>query len=232
MRVSSAALPLAVLLALAAPVRPALALSPKSEGALAKLEQKHAQLLARFRPDLAADWGVATPAGEAFLGLNESNVDDHLSQLRLLQAQAKALPASARTESLSVRLAREIAQTERGGSLWRDQILWLDIVSAAAQAPLASGSASGCARTARVTRQLRAVPEALRGAAVMLREAPAPEAQAFESTVSRVEWLFRQDLPARTEACKEPRRLAEFTWVDTLAARALAVYRGRVATTP
>ena len=232
MRASSAAFPLAVLLAFAVPARPAHAFSPKPEGALAKLEQTYAQLLARYRPDLAADWGVDTPAGEPFLGLNESNVDAHLRQLHRLHGQAKALPASARAESLAVRLEREIAQTEPGGTLRRDHLLWLDIVSAAARAPLISGRVSGCTRTWRITLQLRAVPEALRGAAVLLREAPAPDDRAFEARVSRVEWLFRQDLPARTEVCREPRRLVEFTQADTLAARALAVFRRRVTTAP
>jgi hypothetical protein len=223
-------LALAAWLCVAPPPRPALAFSPKPRIDIAKLEAKYAQLLARYRPDLAAGWGVETPAGEAFMGLNESNIDGHLGELRELHAQVKSLPASARSDSLAVRLAREIAQSEPGGPLRRDHLLWLDIVSAAARAPLASGPASGCSRTVRISRQLRAVPEALRGAAVLLRPAPPPEPRAFEARIDRVEWLFRQDLPSRTEVCREPRRLAEFARVDTLAARALAVFRRRVTT--
>ncbi len=231
MKTRLGALLLAPLLLLAAPARVP-AFSPKPSNDVGKLESRYAQLLARYRPDLAADWGVDIPAGEPFQGLNESNVEAHLRQLRALHTQASALPASARSESLSVRLAREIAQTEPGGALRRDHLLWLDIVSAAARAPLATGSPAVCSRTWRIILQLRAVPEALRGAAVLLRDAPAPEGRAFESRVSRVEWLFRQDLPSRTEACREPRRLAEFAQADTSAARALAVFRRRVTTAP
>ena len=226
----SLALPLAVLLGLALPAAAAHALSPVPRGDLAKLEARHAQLLARFRPDLAANWSVETPPGEPFVGLNESNVESHLRMLRAMLEQAKALPAEARKESLVVRLERQIEETAPGGVLRRDHLLWLDIVSAAARAPLASGPASGCARTTRIARQLRAVPEALRGAAVLLRSAPPPNDRAFETQVSRVEWLFRQDLPSRTEVCREPRRLVEFARADTLAARALAVFRRRVTT--
>lgn len=231
MRVKSGALPLALLLLLAAPAEvPAFSRKPKID--LANLESTYAQLLARHRPDLAADWGVDAPAGEVFVGLTESSIAAHLLQLRELQGQARSLPSSARAESLAVRIEREIAQTEPGGALRRDQLLWLDIVSAAARAPLAGRAGPGCARTWRITRQLHSVPEALRGAAVLLREAPPADGHAFEARVNRVEWLFRQDLPSRTEACREPRRLAEFARADTLAARALAVFRSRVTTTP
>jgi hypothetical protein len=232
MKALVSALALAACFALAALAPPAHAFGQKPKPDPSKLDAKYAQLLARYRPDLAIDWGVETPADEPFLGLDEASVDAHLRQLRELHAQAKALPPSASAESLAVRLEREIAQTEPGGLLHRDHLLWLDIVSAAARAPVVAGSMSGCVRAVRITRQLRAVPEALRGAAVLLRAAPPPDGLAFETRINRVEWLFRQDLPSRTEACRESRRLAEFTQADTLAARALAVFRRRVTTSP
>ena len=210
----------------------ATAATPDVSAELTRLEARHAQLLARHRPDLAELWNLETPAGEGFVGLSESNLSAHTRALRTLLARASTLPANARTDSLRVRLSLELAETEPGGALRRDALLWLDIVAAAARAPLASGPASGCSRTHRVTRQLRAVPEALRSAAILLRGAPAPEGRLFEARVSRVEWLFRQDLPSRTEVCKEPRRLAEFARADTLAATALASFRRRVTPGP
>ncbi len=210
----------------------AAAATPEVSAELARVEARQAQLLARHRPDLAELWNLETPAGEAFVGLSESNIAAHARALHTMLDRASTLPAGARTDSLRARLALELAETEPGGALRRDALLWLDIVAAAARAPLASGPASGCSRTHRVTRQLRAVPEALRGAAILLRGAPAPDGRMFEARVSRVEWLFRQDLPSRTEVCKEPRRLAEFARADTLAATALASFRQRVTPGP
>lgn len=228
------ALALAALLGVALAASPAAAApaasAPPAE--LSKLEARYAQLLARHRPDLAALWDVALPTGEVFVGLSESTIEGHERLLRAMLREVKALPVTAGSESLCVRLERELAETIPGGVIRRDHLLWLDIVVAAARAPLLSGPASGCSRTNRVARQLRAVPEVLRGAAILLRTAPPPDGRALEERINRVEWLFRKDLPARTEACKEPRRLVEFARADTLAARALASYRRRVSTTP
>jgi hypothetical protein len=199
---------------------------------LSRLESSHVELLARYRPDLAANWGVELPPGITFVGLSEPTIEAHVRLLRAMLTQVKALPANARSESLCTRLEWQIAEADKGGALRRDALLWLDIVAAAARAPLTTGPASGCSRTNRVTRQLRAVPEALRSAAILMRGAHPPNPRAFEDRVGRVEWLFRRDLPARTEVCKEPRRLVEFARADTLAARALATFRRRVITGP
>jgi hypothetical protein len=210
----------------------ATASTPEAPANLSRLESRHAELLARYRPDLAENWGIEVPVGEVFVGLAEPSIDAHARVLKSMLAQVKALPSDARSESLCTRLERELAEAGKDGALRRDAILWLDIVAAAARAPLTTGPASGCSRTTRVTRQLRAVPEALRSAAILMRGAHPPNPRAFEERIGRVEWLFRRDLPARTEACREPRRLVEFVRADTLAARALASFRRRVVAGP
>ena len=203
---------------------PARAAKPAAQE-LALLEARHAELLARHRPDLAARWGVRAGLTVVFEALSESNADAHVRTLRGLLDRATALPAGARADSLRARLAHEIAQTAPGGALRSDALLWLDIVAAAARAPFEEGPAGGCSRTHRAARQLRAVPEALRGAALLLRGARPPDGPAFEERLASVERLLRRELPARTEACKESRRLGEFAQADTLAAASLASFR-------
>lgn len=202
--------------------------SPRPTTEIGRLGARHAELLARYRPDLAQAWNIELPANADFVGLSESTVDGHVRTLRSLVTQVKALPGDAQAETLCSRLEREIAETQAGGALRTDALLWLDIVGAAARAPVLVGRASGCERTIRISRQLRAVPEALRAAAILLRGSHPPTSRAFEERVGRVEWLLRQDLASRTEACREPRRLVEFARADTLAARALATFRQRV----
>src|SRR5262249_46771031 len=184
------------------------------------------------RPDLAARYGI--PSGSPrFRPLDEAVIDDHVHELRELIAAADSIermpghgPAvSARIDTLRARVRREIDECVPGGALRRDALLWLDIVEAAVQAPFASGSAAGCDRTHRAAVQLQVVPSALRGAAVLMRGAPAPDPAALEARLARLEAVLRRDLPARTDACKEGRRLGEFVEADTLAAASLAEFR-------
>ncbi len=213
---------LAALLCLATP--PVRAAAP-ARVELERIEARHAQLLERHRPDLAARWNVRQRHPEVFAALSEATADAHVRTLRALLARAAALPTDARTDTLRARLAHEIAETAPGGVLRRDALLWLDIVAAAAQAPFTRGPAGGCSRTHRAALQLRAVPEALRGAALLLKGTPPPGASSFEARITSVERLLRHELPDRTEVCREPRRLAEFAEADTLAAAALAQFR-------
>jgi len=60
---------------------------------------------------------------------------------------------------------------------------------------------------------------------VLMRNAPAPDSAMFRQRVSRFEFFLRSDLPARTDACKDGRRLADFTEADTLAAASLLEFR-------
>lgn len=221
-RVTRTCAGLAALLCLATP--PVRAAAP-ARGELERIESRHAQLLARHRPDLAARWNVRERHPEVFEALSEATADAHVRALRMLLERAAALPADARTDTLRARLVQEIVETSLGGVLRRDALLWLDIVAAAALAPFERGPSGGCSRTHRAALQLRAVPEALRGAALLMRGTPPPDATLFEGRISSVERLLRRDLPSRTEVCKEPRRLAEFAEADTLAAAALAQFR-------
>jgi hypothetical protein len=211
----------------AAKPAPAVTSAPARTGkadATGRLESRHAQLLWRHRPDLAERYAAA-PWSVRFAGLDEATLADHVRDLRQLLAAADSLPASERTDTLRVRLRRELADCAPDGALRRDALLWLDIVAAAARAPFASGPAGGCDRTRRSALQLRALPEALRSATVLMRGSIAPDPAAFEQRLGAVERLLRDDLPARTDACKESRRRAEFVEADSLAAASLADFR-------
>lgn len=210
---------------------PARAASPATtnrspaERALEGLETRYARLLTERRPDLAERYYGATPYDVRFTPLDEATLDAHLRMLERLLAEAGSLPAGPRADSLRARLGREITQSAPGGALRRDPLLWLDVVDAAARAPFAFGSATGCDRTHRATLQLRTLPEALRGATVLLRGAKAPDAAALEDRIARLERLLRQDLPARSEPCRDSRRRGEFVEADSLAAAFLAEFR-------
>jgi hypothetical protein len=192
--------------------------------ALERLENRYARLLAQRRPDLAERYG-ATPIDVRFAPLDEVSATTHVGLLEQLLAETEALPAGSRADSLRARLRREIAETAPGGALRRDALLWLDVVDAAARAPFALGPAGGCDRTHRAALQLLVLPEALRSATVLMRGAPPPAAAALEARLTRLERLLRDDLPARTEPCKESRRRAEFVEADSLAAASLAQFR-------
>jgi len=191
---------------------------------LSQLEAHYAQRLAQHRPDLAERYGTP-PYNTPFVPIDESNAEAHVHELRRMLADAQTLPAGARADTMRARLAREIAETGPGGALREDPLLWLDVIAAAARAPFALGSPNGCDRTHRATLQLRTLPEALRGAIVLMRTAQPPDPAALESRLTRVETLLRTDLPARTEPCKESRYRAEFVEADSLAAASLAQYR-------
>ena len=199
---------------------------------LARIESRYATLVSRHRPDLAARYGIP-PRAMRFVPLDEAGIDEHVRELRLLlQAAdslgpAEALPPEAghRLDTLRTRVRNEIDESAPGGALRHDALLWLDIVEAAVQAPFASGSAAGCDRTRRATALLHLVPDALRSAAVLMRGAPPPDPASFEARLARLESVLRRDLPARTNACKEGRRLGEFAEADTLAAASLMEFR-------
>jgi hypothetical protein len=196
----------------------------ETEQALAQLETRYAQLLSQRRPDLAERYRIP-PRNILFVPIDEVNAERHIRDLRQVLDVVETLPAGARVDTLRARLEREIAETGPGGALRRDPLLWLDVIAAAARAPFAIGNPGGCDRTRYATSQLRTLPEALRGAIVLMRTAPPPDAAALEARLARVEKLLRTDLPARTEPCKESRYRAEFVEADSLAAASLAQYR-------
>ncbi|MEQ1834550.1 MAG: hypothetical protein ABL977_16005 [Candidatus Eisenbacteria bacterium] len=195
--------------------------------AVQRLESRYAPLVWRHRPDLAEQWGMA-PYSVRFQGLDEATLDAHHRELRHLLAAADTLPAGARADSLRAHLHRDLADAAPGGALRRDALVWLDIVAAAARAPFALGSSRGCDRTRRATLQLNAIPEALRAAIVLLRGSSHPEPARLEARLGGVERLLRDELPKRTEPCKESRRVAEFVEADSLAAASLAQFRDRL----
>ena len=197
----------------------------QAQGPAFTVASEHALLLRRHRPDLAERWTAPSPDEVPFEPLDINTVAAHEQSLRGLLERARALPASADADSLQARLTLELEQTVPGGALRTDPLLWLAIIEAAARAPFAYDSTAGCREVERAMRQFELIPEALRGAAVLMRGAPPPDPAAFEAGLTRVEWVFRRDLPSRTKACKEGRLLADFVQADTLAAASLAGFR-------
>ena len=222
------ALLLAPVLLLAAPRGHARKPSPAGDASLEGLERRYAALLLAHRPDLAVRYGARADnehEERPFIALDESSIAGYVASLRAIRADAAALAASTRADSLGVRLDREIADCAPGGGLRSDPALWLDIVEAAVRGSIADSTTGACERARRATQALRRIPEALRGATVLMRGAPEPDATALESRLTEVERFFRADVPVRTEACKESRRRAELVEADSLAAASLAQFR-------
>ena len=207
---------------------PKAASAKQNEATLAHVETFYAQLLPVRRPDLAASYGVA-PKNETFEPLSESDLTTHIEDLNLMLADLDKVPPSPRADTLRSRLTRELLQYGPEGGIRRDPMLWLDILQAAVTAPLAGNPVVGCGETQRIEQRLRTFPEALRGASVLLRSAPLPDSAAFVQRIARFEFFLRSDLPARTDACKDGRRLADFTEADTLAAASLMEFRRSLA---
>ncbi len=198
------------------------------DATLQHVESFYARLLAIRRPDLAASYGLPS-RDETFEPLSESDLASHIQDLNLMLADVDRGPASPRADTLHARLSRELLQYGPEGPIRRDPLLWMDILQAAVMAPLAGNPVGGCDETQKIELRLRTFPEALRGASVLLRNAPLPDSAAFTQRVARFEFFLRSDLPARTDACKDGRRLAGFTEADTLAAASLLEFRRSLA---
>ena len=199
--------------------------TPKANDATVEhVESFYMRLLAIRRPDLAAAYGLP-PRDETFEPLSESDLASHVEDLNLMLSDLDKVAPSPRADTLRARLSRELLQYGPNGAIRRDPFLWMDILQAAAMAPLAGNQVGGCDETHKIEVRLRAFPEALRGASVLMRNAPAPDSATFHQRVARFEFFLRSDLPARTDACKDGRRLAEFTEADTLAAASLLEFR-------
>jgi hypothetical protein len=198
--------------------------SKASEATLSHVETFYTQLLAVRRPDLAAGYGLP-PRNDTFEPLTESDLPTHVQDLNLMLADLDKVTASPRADTLRARLTRELLQYGPEGAIRRDPFLWMDILQAAVMAPLAGSQTGGCDETHKIELRLRTFPEALRGASVLLRNAPAPDSATFEQRIARFEFFLRSDLPARTDACRDGRRLADFTEADTLAAASLLEFR-------
>lgn len=211
----------ATLLALAAP---AAAREPATPPALARALERHAESASRHRPDLAIAWGVMRDR-VLFEPLDEATLPRYASALQAQLAACDALPASAGRDTLRARLTRELADAGPQGALRRDPLVWLEVLAGAARAPWADARRRGCAPVARVEKQLARFPDAVRAAALLLRDAPAADPVRLEGGIAQLDSLLRVELPSRTEACKESGRLAGFVVADSLAAASLAEFR-------
>ena len=195
-----------------------------SDATVEHVETFYVRLLAIRRPDLEMAYGLP-PRDETFEPLNESDLATHVQDLNLMLADLDQVRPSPRADTLRARLSRELLQYGPNGAIRRDPFLWMDILQSAVMAPLAGNPVGGCDETHKIEVRLRTFPEALRGASVLMRNAPAPDSATFQQRVARFEFFLRSDLPARTDACKDGRRLADFTEADTLAAASLLEFR-------
>ena len=191
----------------------------------ASLAAEHAQLLRRHRPDLAARWTRPAPDEVVFEPLDGGTAAAHERTLRAMMDRARGLPAAPAADTLRARIALELEQTAPGGALHRDALLWLGIVESAARAPFLYDSTAGCREVDRAVRQLERIPEALRGAAVMMRGSPPPDSVAFEEGLTRAEQVFRSELPRRARGCRDGRLQGVFVEADSIAAASLAGFR-------
>jgi hypothetical protein len=198
------------------------------DATLQHVESFWARLLAIRRPDLAAAYAMP-PREEAFEALSESDIATHDQDLNLMLTDLDQVAPSPRADSLRMRIRRELRQYEPDGAIRRDPLLWMDILQAAVMAPLAGNPTGGCDETHKIEVRLRQFPEALRGASVLMRNAPLPDSVAFTQRIARFEFFLRSDLTARTDACKDGKRLADFTEADTLAAASLMEFRRSLA---
>jgi hypothetical protein len=196
----------------------------QAQGPALTVSSEHALLLRRHRPDLAERWARRSRRGAVRAARPQHRGGPRAVASRPARPRACAA-CLGDADSLRARLTFELEQTVPGGALRTDPLLWLAIVEAAARAPFAYDSTAGCREVERAMRQFERIPEALRGAALLMRGAPSPDPAAFEAGLTRVEWVFRHDLPRRTKACKEGRLLADFVQADTLAAASLAGFR-------
>jgi hypothetical protein len=195
-----------------------------SDATLQHVESFYTRLLSIRRPDLAPDYGLQ-PKDETFEPLTESDLSSHVQDLNLMLADLDKVSPSPQADTLRARLTRELLQYGPQGDIRRDPFLWVDILQAAVMAPLAGEQTGGCDEVHKIEVRLRTLPEALRGASVLLRNAPLPDSATFQQRISRFVFFLRSDLPARTDACKDGRRLADFTEADTLAAASVLEFR-------
>lgn len=216
-----AVIALCVLCAAKAPPKPS---AKQNDATLAHVESFYTQLLAIRRPDLAASYKLP-PRNETFEPLSESDLPQHVEDLNLMLNDVDRVPPGPRADTLKARIARELLQYGPEGDLRRSPFLWMDILQAAVMAPLADSPTAGCDDVHRIEQRLRTIPEALRGAAVLMKGAPAPDSAMFQQRIARFEFFLRSDLPARTDACKDGRRLADFTEADTLAAASVLEFQ-------
>jgi hypothetical protein len=224
-----AALAGSVLLAALLLVAGSCATAPKKpsrpSGPAGALTDEYARLLHVHRPDLAARWAQYVQDDIVFEPLVSERLPAHERTLRTLLERTNALPASEAADTLRTRISLELTQTVAGGALHRDALLWLEIVEAAARAPFAHDSTPGCREVDRVVDQLERIPEALRGAAVMMRGTPPPDAVVLEAGLTRAEEVLRRELPRRARGCRDGRLIGRFVEADTLAAASLAGFR-------
>jgi len=206
------------------PAKPKTLSAKASDATLDHVEAFYLRLLAIRRPDLAFAYNLP-PREETFEPLSESSLASHVQDLNLMLTDLANVAPSPRADTLKARLSRELLQYGPDGAIRHDPFLWMDILQSAVMAPLAGNQVGGCDETHKIEVRLRTFPEALRGASVLMRNAPAPDSATFQQRVSRFEFFLRSDLPARTDACKDGRRLADFTEADTLAAASLLEFR-------
>ncbi|MFN8588526.1 MAG: hypothetical protein U0704_12090 [Candidatus Eisenbacteria bacterium] len=215
------------LLCAGAVVHPAVAAGPTS---LAEATAAWRAWVSAYRPDLAAREGLPYPRHPEPLG-----AEGFVHATRALARARDAIAAvdraplppgdAARLDTLAARADREWSAHAR--EAWRnDPEFWAALTLEPALA-VAAGPArvSPCERSRRAIARLRAVPEALRSAQVLLRDA-----RAFDRERALARWdeairRARTELPAVFLACKEAGRLADAVEADSSAIAAAERFR-------
>jgi hypothetical protein len=192
-----------------------------------RLEREYREHRLAVRPDLATRAGDRRgddrlePVTQASLAAEAEWLAGFARRLESVPRAGLAPAARTTHDSLGAWTARaraEIAGTRR----WeRDPAAYLDLADAAIRALLPGRTGSACARTRAVTGRLARVPDVLRAARVNLREPPRELVAGALPGYERLLDLYRAELPAFGERCREPRTQADLAEADTLAVRAV-----------
>lgn len=201
--------------------------APSPSRLLARLESEWASHVLAERPHEATRMGLHARDG-ALVPVTEDWLARERAWLAAFEARFAAvadvpLPrtrAVAR-DSLAARLAR-VRDDHARRVFEREPARYADLVGDAVEDVFRA--APGCGGSARATRRLRAVPEVLRAARVLVRD-PSPAALAegvrrFE----RVLELYRVGIPARTADCRDGYAQAALAEADSAATRALVAH--------
>ncbi len=184
--------------------------------------------LEQRRPERASPLGSARAAARVAV-LDDATLAADAAWIASFRARLAAAAAANRAEdddrrALLAWCAAESAAVAPGGRWWRDPGAVIEALDDAVSEAGTLARPGACERAGRTIARLRAVPDALRGAQVVLR---VPERGATERAIARLDTTiarWRTALPTRFAACRESYRQASLIEADTLAVRAATDY--------
>jgi hypothetical protein len=189
------------------------------DSALLEAEEAYRVHLLRDRPDLATRFGIRggderlVPVTEATLPEDSTSLETFADQLAALGRGPMKRSDRERLNSLRARVERERAPYVSGA--WRrDPSLYLELGPRAVLEAATIPKTGSCRRLGNAVGRLRALPEVLRAARVLLRGGASGD-------TATAPWLAAMDslrvLPTRLAGCRDPGREAALVEADSLA---------------